>query len=505
MNPASSGRKHAAVRQMIGGHINTAVTIIQGLMLVPLYLHYIGAHTYGLWLASGGILSAMGFIDLGSGVFGQRISKSYGADDWHGVGEYFTNGMVIAVVMVAMFFSLGEAISVWLPGILRAGEQSELLKGCFQLAVVAACLTILNDFLRAFAQALLRPVFVMASLIACRVTGIVTVVVLLTNDAGLWAIPLGVIVTETLVFVLNAIYAFYLFRLFGIRGKFDASVLKEYVRLSPSLTAAKLGNSMIKEIEPLLISIFIRPEVATFYVLTKRAADIIGNLLNVVISSSSPSFSHLVGEDKPEAVASAAKLIAAIVFSLGLIGYGGFVAMNVSFVTLWVGSNVLLDGYIVLFIAAGSFLRLLVNYEYRMLVGMGDFSWPSLAVLFEALLRIMLMYFFLMVLGVDGVPLAGLVSCAIFLILLSQRSNFKLSSRYEPRVLLRRGMALVAVFSSMLVYSQIKEVSDSWMMFVAESAVVSILLYTFVAYMNPSIHVLVRRLLVNKKGGAYVR
>jgi O-antigen/teichoic acid export membrane protein len=40
--------------QAVGGYLNTTILIVQGLLLVPLYLRFLGPHDYGLWLASGG-------------------------------------------------------------------------------------------------------------------------------------------------------------------------------------------------------------------------------------------------------------------------------------------------------------------------------------------------------------------------------------------------------------------------------------------------------------------
>ena len=50
--------------------------------MVPLYLKYISAETYGVWLATGNVLFWLGVLDPGfSQVIVQRISLYYGADN----------------------------------------------------------------------------------------------------------------------------------------------------------------------------------------------------------------------------------------------------------------------------------------------------------------------------------------------------------------------------------------------------------------------------------------
>jgi hypothetical protein len=41
---------------MLGGYLNIGIITAQGLLLVPLYLEYIGTELYGAWLGSGDIL-----------------------------------------------------------------------------------------------------------------------------------------------------------------------------------------------------------------------------------------------------------------------------------------------------------------------------------------------------------------------------------------------------------------------------------------------------------------
>lgn len=482
-------RKRAAMLQAVGGYANTGITVIQGLVLIPLYLHYIGAHTYGLWLASGGILTWMGFVDMGiSGMFVQRIARAYGQQDLPHVGAYFTNGMVISFCMSLVFVGLGFGASLWLPELLGVAEQADLLQQCFQLAVLATALNIVNECLRAFAQALLRPVFAITSLIACRLLGLAAIIVLLFHDFGLWSIPLGSAITAGSVFVLNSINAARLFHSLAVKAAISMEVLREYIRISPALFASRIGNAMVQQIEPLLITMVLRPEVGTAYVVTKRAADIISQLLHVIIASSFPSFAHLAGEADAARIIQVMRYIVMLIFSLGLVGFGSYVAMNQSFVVLWVGTEYFLDSHVVILIAAGALVMVLRNTLSRMLMGLGDIVMPSLLMLLEAIVRVGLMVILLRAIGVAGVPAALLVSCGVFLIVLASRAEKRL-----PSLVVRGSLARVALIS-LLAFGVASIIAlslpspDGWWLFAVYAFMVSATFFTSALCFFPSLY-----------------
>ena len=64
-------------------HYNAVVlVIVQGILLVPLYLRSIPVATYGAWLATGSILSWIDLVDPGlSDVLRQRVAYTYGKGD----------------------------------------------------------------------------------------------------------------------------------------------------------------------------------------------------------------------------------------------------------------------------------------------------------------------------------------------------------------------------------------------------------------------------------------
>lgn len=295
---APPGRKRATVLLALGGYANTAITIIQGLLLVPLYLHFLGSNTYGLWLASSGMLGMLLLINFGVGsLITQRVAYAYGQKNLRGVGAYFINGMFVYFCICLLYGAIGWILSFWLAGILKiSGTESVLLKQCFQIAVIAMAIGIFNECLRSFSQAMLRPVIPLIGLVAGRVLGITTTIWMLFDDLGLWAIPVGMLIAEGLVLVINIVFVLSLIRKFVTSVKLEKNIITEYFRTSPALLFAKSGNALSQESEPLLITMLINAEATTAYMVARKVADMVFQLISVINGSILGSFSHLAGE-----------------------------------------------------------------------------------------------------------------------------------------------------------------------------------------------------------------
>lgn len=443
-------RRRAVAIQMAGGYVNKGIIIIQGLLLIPLYLHFIGDRTYGFWLASGGILVWLNFVDMGLGaLLIQRIASAYGQKDFSRAGSYFLYGLLVYVCMSGVFLILGLGLSLVLPEWLGASEtEAELLRACFQLAVVAKALEILNIHFRSFSNALLRPLWPKIILISCRVAGLAAIIILLYQGNGLWAIPKGHFLASFSAFFFNVIYSILLFLNLGAQIVFDRNILKELIRLIPYVFFARIGRSLANNIEPILIALIMRPELITAFVLTRRAADMVSTILHVLIASIFPSFSHLVAEGHVRKSARVVYRIISLSFGAGLVGFGVYVTGNEAFVRLWVGPEQFIGQILTLLIGLGLLMRMLQNVLSRLLIGTGDIRVPSLLILIEAVLRVALMYVLLMALHLAGLPIGMLISCAVFAMIYYKRLAAQLSLPFfQGWSHLKSAITLAAVFS----------------------------------------------------------
>ncbi|WP_161957598.1 lipopolysaccharide biosynthesis protein [Mariprofundus sp. EBB-1] len=438
------------------------------MLLIPLYLYYIGAHTYGLWLASGGILGMLAMMNFGiSSMLIQRVSRSYSEKDFERTGAYFFNGMIVYLVICLLFGLVGWAVSEAIPLILKvAGDDAAVLQGCFLLAVVAMVVAILNECLRSFSQALLRPVVPMIAMAIGRIIGIAVTIWMLYDGFALWSIPIGTVVGECIIGIVSCFHAALLFRQLKVKIRADYQIIREYVRTSPALLMARMGDVLSRESEPLLITVFLSPEVTAAYMITRKAADMVFQVLGVLYGASHSSFSHLAGEENLEKTWAIASKLLLITFASSLLGFATYVGLNESFVGLWVGKEFALDHTIVFLIGCAFFVCSLRAMVWQLLNGLGDFVYTSSIIVGEGVSRIALMFIGLSAFGVVGVPCALLLSCLLSLVFLGLRLKKTLYVNVDMRFMINALFTVVVLFGSALLISQSIFISESWGMFV---------------------------------------
>lgn len=475
-------RKRATILLALGGYANTAITIVQGLLLIPLYLYFIGPTTYGLWLASGGMLGMMLLMNFGVGTLvTQRVAHAYGQNDLDSVGAYFVSGMFVYLFICLVFGAVGWIVSFSLPGILNVvNEDAEILRQCFLIAVLAMTIAIFNECLRSYGQAMLRPVIPMLGMAAGRIFGIGVTVFMLFDGSGLWSIPVGTLLAESSILVVNVFFVLNLFRKTTGTARLDKKLIRDYLKTSPALLLAKSGNSISQESEPLLITMLINAEMTTAYMIARKAADMVFLMISVLNASILGSFSHLAGEADRVKIKQMVSNLFFLAFVISLIGFSVYVAVNNDFLALWVGADYVFEQELIAVIGIGFFSRALKGMLSQILYSIGDFNVTSLIVFIEALAKIGLALTFFGFLGVAAVPCAMALSGLCALLALGVRIKSLLGMVTKSGYLLR-------VVSSMLVSGlliQMVPSQESWLFFIINTTLLVCALLIAVVTIN---------------------
>jgi hypothetical protein len=118
--------------------VQYALAIASGLVLVPLTLHYLGARSYGLWLATGELLGYAALADLGVlGVLPWMIAEEDGRGDRVAMRRLLSNGFTVGAMVGFCYVALAVALWQVLPAALRlSASDRNLLVG--PLAVLVA-------------------------------------------------------------------------------------------------------------------------------------------------------------------------------------------------------------------------------------------------------------------------------------------------------------------------------------------------------------------------------
>ncbi len=463
-NTPQPSRKKATVLQATGAYINTGITVIQGLLLIPLYLHYIDISLYGLWLASGGVVGMLGLVNLGIGnLMIQKIAKAYGKQDFYHAAAYFSNGIVVYICLSAFVAALGLVISIWVPDLLKINSNhAALIRECFQIAVIALAIGILNECLGGFGQAMLKPLVPMAGRIFGRIAGLCITVLLLLQGTGLWALPIGLLITEGIIFLFNTFNVINLFKHLEMQASFNRKIIMEYIKTSPALMMATAGNAITNSVEPILITMFLNPHITAIYMVNRKIADIISSLLNVFVGATAGSFSHLVGSSNKDHVTNIMKSLLILSFSIGVIGYATYVATSQAFVSLWVGEDFVIDQFTILFIALAAFSRAIRGLIGQLLFGLGDYIYTSKLVFYDSVIKTLLATLLINMVGLIAVPFTFALVSLVAILLLGIRMQKKWLIRFNIQKIAKFIMVGLLMFVVSMLISHVKLNISSW-------------------------------------------
>jgi O-antigen/teichoic acid export membrane protein len=94
--------RRAAMTTMSSG-MSRAVSMLAGLITVPLTFRYLGPERYGLWMVMVSMIGTMGFADLGIGNgLVNTISEAHGRDDHSMAKEYVSSAFVMLSAIAAL-------------------------------------------------------------------------------------------------------------------------------------------------------------------------------------------------------------------------------------------------------------------------------------------------------------------------------------------------------------------------------------------------------------------
>ncbi|MEX0323161.1 MAG: lipopolysaccharide biosynthesis protein [Puniceicoccaceae bacterium] len=415
--------KKAALIHMLLGYVNYGLTLIQAILLVPLYLSYIGAAQYGLWLATGGILGWLSFLDMGlSSVTLQRVGRSLGGKDGVIAGSYFGTGYMLHVGLMSITIIISVPVMFFvLPLLDGVGQDLQLIRRCFFLATIGFALSSIANTLIGIGQAAQKTLVPGVVNNLSTAAGIVFIWYGLNKGWGLYSIPCGTILRGLILNVFLLPYGRKLIQREGGHQRFDKAAFTDLAKLSPFTFISKFGNGIVQNAEPLFLGIFVGPEVVVVYVLTNRAAQLLTGIVNRVTGSLFGPLSHISGDDNLIRAQQAFFKSMGLLVILSIMAAFFYSALNWGFVSLWVGperfgGNVLTVGFALVLIQA-----VIANALGFFLGAFGDIGRPNIYIFIESVNRVILISIFAFSGSVQYIPYAVYCSLLVLSIALIRR------------------------------------------------------------------------------------
>lgn len=425
MTDSPPNRRRATIIGLVN-HYGAIITMaVQGFVLVPLYLRFIDAKTYGAWLATGNVVAWLAVLDPGlSAVFMQRIGQAYGRNDRDALSRVIGTGLAINLTFCGLFVCMGIAVAPFVPGLIHLdADIAGLISRVFAAAAAAEGTLLAGLSVLAVMLAMLeRPATLGVANVGTAALGIVVTVFLIHRGFGVMSIPLGLLArAATLLILMLVLFTRVVWTNHGVRPRWSTTEFREVTSLVGYTWVARLGSSLVSNVDSFFVARILGASRVPTLVLTRRGTDVVGDANARVAVAFSPALTHLHGEGHIERFREMVLRVVRIVGAVAAIGLGGFVALNRDFMHLWVGSAFYGGLGLTAILGVAAAVRSFNMAMHHSLFASGHVKETSRATMIESINRVALVALGLKLgFGLIGVGLAAVASTLLTTVILGR-------------------------------------------------------------------------------------
>lgn len=144
----------ASVYNYLFNSINAIIVIINGIVMVPIYFHYMSVSTYGAWLATGNMVAMLGLLESGfSSVITQKMASAIGANKKDQYARLAGANILTAVFLALAITLIGLCISPFITNWINVEETVVAeIRTAYIIALIASSIAICVSLFGAFPQ-----------------------------------------------------------------------------------------------------------------------------------------------------------------------------------------------------------------------------------------------------------------------------------------------------------------------------------------------------------------
>ena len=418
----------------IGSYLTMGVDLIQNLILVPIYINYFGTELYGLWIATGGIVSTFAFLDLGiSSLSIQKISQNKSLNQLTKIGDNISTSLILISILAISIFSFGSYFSEQLLSIISFDlEYANILLLCFTISLLGLSAQLIGNVTEGILISLKKESYTKKAQVFSAVVGVIVLTYLTFKTKSISAIPIGLAsrtVLNLLINLIGLIKTIYIEKIFYLKPK--RGTIKEYLSIIPYIFLSKFFNALSGSIEAVAITKFISPEVTTYYTVSKKLASFIRSLIDRIGGIIYPQISRidlnkLNSKKTITQFFNFTQMIAFILMSV-------YIIVNEIFVNIWVSPEHFIGERTSFLIACALLISFFTNYYNYCLGAINKFKSSGIISFIEAFIKSVFIYVILSYKMIDNMLIFSITVSFIFMIInLSRwRSKIHLNEIYK--------------------------------------------------------------------------
>jgi O-antigen/teichoic acid export membrane protein len=471
------------------GYAQFGLALIIGIGLVPLMLDRIGTRTWGLWLATGELLSYAGMVDLGVlGVLPWLMAEADGRQDRGAMRRLLSNGVAVGALIGAGYALLALVLWRVLPSALHLTPLDRAAIAP-PLAMLVA-FTALSYPLRTFPATLLGlqdMTFYGVIRVVQSVLDVVVTVVLLLKGYGLYALAWGTIV-PTAVLVFASVIRLAIVAPDLVKG-WVPPALKE---LSPLVVngfgvwLAGFGWLLLSSSNALVITFLGHPEWVPIFNCTAKVSLVATQLVWLMPDAGLVGLAQLHGQPQSTPrVRHVVALFQQVHLLLAGAAVCAIVAFNPTFVTRWVGGPLFGGLTLNILLASGIVVYSLVHALTNAASVLGNRLQVGVLTLVNGVVQIPAAILLGRSLGLDGVALGGLLAACLTAI----PAGFVLLNRTIGlsgwRLMSDHALPWLVRMLPMVVAATLVSIFRLWLGFWLTGAATGLVLLAYVWHMRP--------------------
>lgn len=483
-------RRKATLVNLFFQYSSLTLTLIHGLLMVPLYLRYIDNGLYGAWLASGNVIYWAAVAQGGTTyLLAQRSAQLFGERRITALGETIGSGLFLLAVLSTVAAIIAGVLTPFVPTWFKVeGIQATQLEWAFVAAIGTVWLRLMCIGFIAVEQGYQRPFGVGIINLVTGVIHLVVTVWFLLLGWGVLAIPLGTLVREVLCSLSLSLHLAHTNRQLGVRLRVTRDSLRALTGLSMWTFLTFLNEAIDNGTVLLLVGLLLGKEMVTVVTVSSAAWAILVVILQRLIASMQPGLAHLNGEGKHSLVVRISNQMMLTIFCAFAVGMGAILALNAPFVVLWAGKPQLYagSGFNIAYVAAAIFFVLTFGVSQTAL-SLGAIRASSIVQTIVNTGRIVAMAALLVWMGVLSVPVSALVALLVLgVLLLRIWQETVLRSRAIPWNGLLRGARLLLAAGAVGWGGSVLLHPTTWLELGLAAAGITTLMVLFVLLLEPA-------------------
>lgn len=386
--------------------------VIIAIALVPLYLKYIPSDLYGLWLATGNILTWITLLDPGlGGTMQYKIAHAFGKSDKPEIGRLIGNSLIIA----CLYFLVLACGAMYLQfNILNWINIESVYQQEFMLALVLTSLsTIIMVFsfnLQGINFGLQTSLGIGIVFTVMNIAGIVSTIYYLHNGYGLLAFGYSGMIRAFIYLGGNIGYLFLRMKFEQYRLSFDKGGIKELFNLLAYGFLGKTAGTLQGRIFEFLIAKYVSHSAVTSFKISLSAPDNCKLILIRPSISISPVLSKLHGTGETELIKRRLKQMVYFVIWAAMFIFSAFFVFNRPFIKLWVGDSFYIGDVtnvlICIFVVVASISEILAQFVWAI----GEIKKNSFATTIQFVLFLPMSIWACVHHGIEGLLVASILS-----------------------------------------------------------------------------------------------